>query len=259
VSKRRPDHGEGVEKAEAHFVSRGGHKLAAALQHFQIHATARHAVDLGANVGGFTDCLLQAGAERVYAVDTGFGTLAWKLRQDPRVCVLERTNALHATPQSLGLDQRPGGFRSDLVVLDLGWTRQQRAIPAALAWLSSGPEGTPPGLIVSLIKPQYEAPSDAEQNFEAENSGGEPAPDPGSGPAKRRRRQGRGSRPGYEKGVLSETEAAARCERVLAELPSLGVRVLGCFLSPLRGGASRRKRPGNVEYLALLQPLADPD
>jgi 23S rRNA (cytidine1920-2'-O)/16S rRNA (cytidine1409-2'-O)-methyltransferase len=77
------------------YVSRGGLKLEAALQKFQLDVTDSICIDVGASTGGFTDCLLQHGAERVYAVDVGYGQLAWKLRQDPRVIVIERTNVRH--------------------------------------------------------------------------------------------------------------------------------------------------------------------
>ncbi len=124
---------------EHNFVSRGGLKLAAALDAFRLDVTGMTCADLGCNVGGFTDCLLQRGAAKVYAVDTGYGQLAWKLRNDERVVVMERTNAMHAEPQAA----------VDLVVLDMGWTKQRHAIPAALRWS--------PGHIVTLIKPHYEA------------------------------------------------------------------------------------------------------
>jgi 23S rRNA (cytidine1920-2'-O)/16S rRNA (cytidine1409-2'-O)-methyltransferase len=99
--------------------------------------------DFGANVGGFTDVLLQTGAAGVTAIDTGYGTLAWKLRQDPRVRVMERTNALHAAPPA-------EDARVDLVVIDMGWTPQRMCVPAALAWLRDG------GRIITLVKPHYE-------------------------------------------------------------------------------------------------------
>jgi len=123
------------------FVSRGGTKLAAALDAFGLDVAGAVGADLGCNVGGFVDCLLQRGARRVYAVDTGYGELAWKLRQDERVVVMERTNALHMEPAGRGIG---------LVTIDLGWTRQARAIPAALAW--------EPAHIISLVKPHYESP-----------------------------------------------------------------------------------------------------
>jgi 23S rRNA (cytidine1920-2'-O)/16S rRNA (cytidine1409-2'-O)-methyltransferase len=96
--------------------------------------------DFGCNVGGFTDCLLRSGAAKVYALDTGYGQLAWTLRKDARVVVRERTNALHCpAPQPV-----------DLVTIDLAWTPQEHAVPAALRWLKPG------GRIVSLVKPHYE-------------------------------------------------------------------------------------------------------
>jgi len=125
------------------FVSRGGLKLQAALQRFNLDVTDFVCADLGCNVGGFTDCLLQRGARHVYAVDTGYGELAWKLRQNPRVTVMERSNALHVQPP---LEPDAG---VDLVVIDLGWTRQAHAIPAAMRWR--------PRHIITLIKPHYES------------------------------------------------------------------------------------------------------
>ena len=125
--------------ASISFVSRGGLKLAASLDAFKLDVTGFTCADLGCNVGGFTDCLLQRGAAKVHAVDTGYGTLAWKLRNDPRVVVMERTNALHPP------DDLP---EVDLVTIDLAWTRQRHAVPAALKWR--------PRHIVTLIKPHYE-------------------------------------------------------------------------------------------------------
>lgn len=124
------------------FVSRGGIKLRHALTEFAIDATGLVCADLGCSTGGFTDCLLQAGAARVHSVDTAYGELAWKLRKDARVVVTERTNALHAVPPTDGVD---------LVVVDLGWTVQRLVVPAALKWLR------PTGRIITLIKPHYEA------------------------------------------------------------------------------------------------------
>ncbi|MCC6682310.1 MAG: TlyA family RNA methyltransferase [Phycisphaeraceae bacterium] len=129
--------------SERPYVSRGGLKLEAALDHFQLDVTGMTCADLGCSAGGFTDCLLQRGAARVFAVDTAYGQLDWKLRNDPRVTVMERSNALHLAPPDT---------TCDLVVIDLGWTKQQQAIPAALRWL------TPPtGRVITLIKPHYEA------------------------------------------------------------------------------------------------------
>ena len=130
------------------FVSRGGLKLAAAFDHFGLAAvlpTGFVGADLGCSTGGFVDCQLQRGAVKVYAVDTAYGELAWKLRSDDRVAVIERSNALHTEP--------PDGAVCDLVSLDLGWTKQDKAIPAALRWLNDRPAAR----IVTLIKPHYES------------------------------------------------------------------------------------------------------
>lgn len=135
--------GTGVAKRRKseRFVSRGGDKLEGALEAFGLDVTGQVAADLGANVGGFTDCLLQRGVRRVYAVDTGYGVLAWPLRQDGRVAVLERTNALHVVlPEPV-----------DLVVIDAGWTPLRRIVPRAVSLLK------PEGKILALLKPQYES------------------------------------------------------------------------------------------------------
>ncbi len=123
------------------FVSRAGSKLLAAIDAFKINPTDLICADLGCNTGGFTDCLLRHGATKVYAIDTGYGVLAWALRKDDRVAVMERTNALHAElPEPV-----------DLVVIDVAWTRQHLILPAAKRLLK------PTGVIISLIKPHYEA------------------------------------------------------------------------------------------------------
>ncbi|MGQ0628740.1 MAG: SAM-dependent methyltransferase [Phycisphaerales bacterium] len=123
------------------YVSRGGPKLHHALETFALRVGGLDCADLGCSTGGFTDCLLRAGARSVVSVDTGYGVIAYRLRTDPRVRVVERSNALHTPPA-------PGGV--DLVVIDLGWTPQRLCIPAALAWLRPG------GRIVTLVKPHYE-------------------------------------------------------------------------------------------------------
>jgi 23S rRNA (cytidine1920-2'-O)/16S rRNA (cytidine1409-2'-O)-methyltransferase len=122
------------------YVSRGGAKLAAALDAFALDPSGWRCADFGCNVGGFTDCLLQRGAQQVYAVDTGYGALAWTLRNDDRVAVMERTNALHAEcPEPV-----------DLVTIDVSVTPQSLVVPVAAGWLK------PTGRIVSLLKPSFE-------------------------------------------------------------------------------------------------------
>jgi 23S rRNA (cytidine1920-2'-O)/16S rRNA (cytidine1409-2'-O)-methyltransferase len=123
------------------YVSKGGLKLAFALERLGVEPEGLVAIDLGCHKGGFTDCLLQHGAARVHAVDTGHGILDWKLRNDERVRVHERTNFLYwIAPEP-----------ADLIVIDGGWTPQCASLPAALQSLAPG------GRILSLVKPQYEA------------------------------------------------------------------------------------------------------
>jgi 23S rRNA (cytidine1920-2'-O)/16S rRNA (cytidine1409-2'-O)-methyltransferase len=129
------------------YVSRGGHKLEHALRHFQLDVTGWVALDFGASTGGFTDCLLQHGAARIFAVDVGQGQLAWKLRRDRRVVVMEKTNARHLTAA-----QFPQPFTAaNLAVIDCSFISLQKILPAAIALLK------PNGKIVALVKPQFEA------------------------------------------------------------------------------------------------------
>lgn len=130
-----------VGDSKRSFVSRAGLKLEAAIVTFGLDVSGKVAADLGCNVGGFVDCLLQHNAAKVYAVDTGYGTLAWTLRKDPRVVVKERNNALHVVLPEL----------VDVVSIDVGWTRQEKILPAAAKLLRPG------GTILSLIKPHYES------------------------------------------------------------------------------------------------------
>jgi 23S rRNA (cytidine1920-2'-O)/16S rRNA (cytidine1409-2'-O)-methyltransferase len=144
--KVRP--GDDIHLAEQEkFVSRGGLKLEHALHHFQLKVEGWTAIDLGASTGGFTDCLLQHGAARIYAVDVGHGQLAWKLRQDPRVVVMDKANARTLTPA-----QFPAPFAgADLVVIDCSFISLRKILPAAVALLAAS------GKIITLIKPQFEA------------------------------------------------------------------------------------------------------
>lgn len=190
------------------FVGRGGLKLAHALREFSLHVAGLTCADLGANVGGFTDCLLRAGAAHVFAVDTGYGALDWRLRNDPHVVVMERTNALDAAPPTGGVD---------LVVVDLGWTPQRAAIPAALRWLRPGDGGR----IISLIKPHYEASALGLKRL-------------------------------LTRGVLGVTDAEMVATRALDAMPALGAEVIASIRSPIVGGAGKGRR-GNPEWLALLR------
>lgn len=189
------------------FVSRGGAKLEHALGALSLNITGLTCADLGCSTGGFTDCLLQHGAARVHAVDTGYGVIDYRLRIDPRVVVHERCSALHMPPAA----------SVDLVVLDLGWTPQRLAVPAALKWVQSQ------GRIVSLIKPHYEATGPYKDRF-----------------ADR-----------LENGVLSDEDAEAILKLILGDMLALRVLVQGVTQSPVRGSGGK----GNIEYLALLTPL----
>ena len=125
------------------YVSRGGLKLEKGLDHFAVDPAGRVAVDVGASTGGFTDCLLQRGATKVFAVDVGYGQLAWSLREDPRVVNLERTNIRELTTERLG--ERPS-----LAVIDASFISLDKVLPPTLALLAPGAE------ILALIKPQFE-------------------------------------------------------------------------------------------------------
>jgi 23S rRNA (cytidine1920-2'-O)/16S rRNA (cytidine1409-2'-O)-methyltransferase len=124
------------------FVSRGGYKLRHALEVFDVQAEGAVVLDVGASTGGFTDVALQAGASRVYAVDVGYGQLAWTLRNDPRVVVMERTNIRHLE----SLPERP-----DLAVIDTSFISLRQVLPPVLGLLRDG------GDTIALIKPQFEA------------------------------------------------------------------------------------------------------
>ena len=125
------------------YVSRGGLKLAEALVTFDLDVSGRTAIDVGASTGGFTDCLLQNGAAHVFAVDVGYGQLAWSLREDQRVTNLERTNIRSLTPEQLD-------STVDLAVIDASFISLEKVLPPTIALLS------PESDIVALIKPQFE-------------------------------------------------------------------------------------------------------
>ena len=125
------------------YVSRGGLKLEAALHELQLDVAGSICIDVGASTGGFTDCLLQHSAERVYAVDVGYGQLAWKLRQDPRVIVIERTNVRHMTADAI-----PAPV--DLITIDVSFISLKIVVPAIIKFLKSDAS------ILALIKPQFE-------------------------------------------------------------------------------------------------------
>src|SRR5215831_16772254 len=136
-----------LRRPPSDYVSRGGEKLAGALDTFGLDVTGQVALDVGASTGGFTDCLLRRGARRVFAVDVGYGQLAWTLRQDARVTVLERTNARHLEASMLA--EAP-----DLVTVDVSFISLALVLPAVAAVLR------PAGSVIALVKPQFEAGRD---------------------------------------------------------------------------------------------------
>jgi 23S rRNA (cytidine1920-2'-O)/16S rRNA (cytidine1409-2'-O)-methyltransferase len=139
-----PAGAEVIVDVPARYVSRGGEKLAGALAAFAFDPAGLDVLDVGASTGGFTDVLLERGARSVVALDVGYGQLAWKLRQDARVRVIERTNF-----RLLGDDAFPGGF--DLIVIDTSFISLHTIVARAINYLRAG------GTIIALVKPQFEA------------------------------------------------------------------------------------------------------
>ena len=206
-----PDQALSTQDSGPVFVSRGGLKLHHALSDFNVDPTGLLCADFGCSTGGFTDCLLQHGAKCVHSIDTAYGEFAWKLRTDDRVVIHERSNALHLDPASEVVEQ--GGI--DLGVIDLGWTRQSRALHAAARWLK------PDGRIISLVKPHYEA----------EKS------ELGDG------------------GILDPDRAQEIAETVRDSLADLGYSVQDWTKSPVLGGKMKKGKPrgkGNPEWLVLV-------
>ena len=132
-----------IKDSSIKYVSRGGLKLEEALKHFDIDVSCMIALDVGASTGGFTDCLLQNGATKVYALDVGYGQLDWKLRNDDRVVVMEKVNARHLKPQDI---PEP----VDIIVMDVSFISLTKVIPSTLQFLKLK------GVLAALIKPQFE-------------------------------------------------------------------------------------------------------
>lgn len=182
-----------------------------ALNEFNLDPTGLTCADFGCSTGGFTDCLLQHGAHRVHSIDTAYGEFAWKLRTNDRVVIHERSNALHLDPPEAVIEQ--GGI--ELGVIDLGWTRQNKALHAAARWLKPG------GRIISLVKPHYEA----------EKS------DLGEG------------------GILDPERSEEVANTVRDSLADLGYTVHGWTKSPVLGGKMKKGKVrgrGNIEWLVLV-------
>jgi 23S rRNA (cytidine1920-2'-O)/16S rRNA (cytidine1409-2'-O)-methyltransferase len=183
------------------YVGRGGIKLEGAIAHFAISCQAKVGLDIGASTGGFTDCLLQHGARKVFAVDVGHGQLAWKIRDDPRVITLEKTNARHLSRAEI-----PEPI--DICVIDVSFISLTLILPNAFELL------TPDGVILALIKPQFELA---------------------------REDVGRG-------GIVRSTELHEKAQqKVAAFAEAMGARVGGLFPSSITG------TDGNQEFFVCLQ------
>lgn len=218
-------------KQRSPFVSRGGEKLIKALDYFQINVDGRICIDGGISTGGFTDCLLQAGAKRVYGIDVGYGQVDWRLRTDPRVILLERTNLRHLTPEQLYRqsehsisplakndiepDTKESDLESyaDLAVVDVSFISLTKVLPALWHLLQ------PPREVVLLVKPQFEV--------------------------------GKG-RVGKKGVVRSPVDQADAIFAVCNAAQTLGWKYRGLTGSPLQGPA------GNIEYLLWLSVEGEP-
>jgi 23S rRNA (cytidine1920-2'-O)/16S rRNA (cytidine1409-2'-O)-methyltransferase len=179
------------------FASRAGEKLQHALTTFDISIKDLICADFGSSTGGFVDCLLQNGAAKVYAVEVGYGTVDYKLRIEPKVVVMEKTNAMHVSLRE----------KVDFISIDVGWTRQKLILPNAFLNLKDE------GVIVSLIKPHYEAG----QKY-------------------------------IRKGKLMEEMIPEVLENVKADIESVGGTIRGFIESPIEGA-----KGGNKEYLAWIK------
>lgn len=182
---------------ENKFVSRAGEKLQFALEKLNISVKDKICADFGSSTGGFTDCLIQNGARIVYSIDTSYGELAWKLRNNSKVVVMERTNAMHVKlPEKM-----------DLITIDVAWTKQKNITPSALNNLKNE------GVIVSLIKPHYEA-----------------------------------DKRSIKKGKLEEGSIEDILEKIRADIKQAGGNVINMVESPIFG-----RRAKNREYFALIK------
>lgn len=187
------------------FISRGEVKLQAAIENWKLKIENLTCLDIDSSTGGFVDCLLQNGAKKVYAVDTAYGELAWKLRNDPRVVVMERTNILHL--ESLPVENTSGvGFNSpevekvDFITIDAGWTKLELVLPVVKRFLK------PDGVIIALLKPHYEA-----------------------------------DKKDLIKGILPVEKAESIKDQVVDRIQSLGFRVEKIMESPILGGAGNKE------------------
>jgi 23S rRNA (cytidine1920-2'-O)/16S rRNA (cytidine1409-2'-O)-methyltransferase len=198
------------------YVSRGGIKLEAALDFFNIDVTGKTIMDVGSGTGGFTDCLLKKGAQRVYCIDVGYGQLAWPLRNDPRVVPMERLNARYLDKIIREQGERFKGreFQDltnrniDLVAMDVSFISLTKVVPAVLGFIKEE------GRILALVKPQFEV---------------------GKGEV------GKGGI------VREEAKRIKAIENIRKALEDFGLRTIGVFQSPLPG------RSGNIEYFLYME------
>jgi 23S rRNA (cytidine1920-2'-O)/16S rRNA (cytidine1409-2'-O)-methyltransferase len=195
------------------YISRGGLKLDPALTFFNIDVTGKIIMDVGSGTGGFTDCLLKRGAQKVYCIDVGYGQLAWSLRKDPRVVLMERLNVRYL--DTIITEQRFKGTefedltdsRIDMVTIDVSFISLTKVIPAVLGFIKED------GEILVLVKPQFEV---------------------GKGEV------GKG-------GIVRDEEKRLKTvENIRKELEDFGLRTMGIFQSPLPG------RKGNIEYFLYM-------
>lgn len=211
------------------YASRAGAKLHHALHTFNIDPTGWTVADFGCSVGGFTDCWLKHNAARVYAIDTAYGQLDYRLRTNPRVTVLERTNALHAEPPAD--PNRPTGAPPvDAASIDLSWTTHDKSLPTAANWLRGSNTPTPTnGVAVLLLKPHYEATG---------------------GPFRDEFKHA------VVDGALDAQTTQRVIDRTLDSIPALGFTVIADTPSPIVGAKSKRARnrgTPNLEHLVHLQ------
>ena len=199
--------------ADIRYVSRGGLKLEKALEHWQINLAGKICLDIGASTGGFSDCMLQHGAAKVIAIDTGYGQMDFGLRNDPRVRLLEKTNARYIKPHDIGESV-------DFIAMDVSFISATLVLPAVIRAAWAGASGTDRDVrqIVVLVKPQFEA--------------------------------GRGAvgKGGIVRDEPTQRAAVARVETALTELGCAGIE---CIESPILGGEGNREFLLHAEFSTL--------
>lgn len=205
-----------LETEKMPYVSRGGLKLEAALQHFNIDVNNKVIMDVGSSTGGFTDCVLKKGAKKVFCIDVGYGQLDWSLRNDPRVFLMERTNAryLDEIISKRVAEKGKEGIEEliekniDIIVIDVSFISLTKILPVLMGFIKNS------GLIIALVKPQFEV---------------------GKGDV------GKG-------GIVRDEEKRMNAVKKVSEsLNEMGLKTLGIYQSPIKG------QKGNIEYFLLLK------